>query len=101
MKRETDEVGAPRFERYLELIDAIYDAAQEAVLRGDVPVVVTPEIEACTVRLRQLLGDRRHELREVRREEMPEDVDLDEWEAQATLRASVLAAMLCNTVGEA
>jgi hypothetical protein len=90
-----------RFERYLELIDAIYDAAQEAVFRGDVPVVVTPEIEACTVRLRQLLGDRRHDLRELRRETLPKDGDLEEWEAEAMLRMSVLAAMLCNTVGEA
>ena len=90
-----------RFERYHELIDAIYDAAREAVWRGDVPAVVTAEIEGCTVRLRQLLGDRRHDMREIPREELPEDVDLEQWDAQATLRASVLAAMLCNTVGTA
>ncbi len=102
MKRpDADEGGSPRFERYIELIDAIYDAAQEALLRGDAPVVVTLEIEACAVRLRQLLGDRRHELREILRDELPEDDDPQEWERQTELRASVLAAMLCNTVGEA
>jgi hypothetical protein len=64
-------------------------------------VVVTPEIEACMARLRHLLGDRRHELREIRPDALPEDVDIEEWDARVTMRASVLAAMLCNTVGEA
>lgn len=88
-----------RFERYHELIDAIHDAAQEAIFRRDVPVVVTPEIEALTVRLRQVFGDRRHDLEHEVHRELPDDRDLSQWEAQAALRASVLAAMLCNTVG--
>ena len=87
-----------RFERYYELIAAVYDAAQGAILHrmthGGFRVVVTPS--AFRTSMRQLFGYCRGEPRSASREKL-DGRDVEEWEGHAELRA----AMLCNTVGEA
>jgi hypothetical protein len=86
-------------ERHEMLLDAIHEAAEEAIVCGCVPVSVVRQIEEATRRLRQ----------HVRRDDavhlsganaLLDEHDLAEWERATSLQAAVLAAMLCNNMTE-
>ena len=80
------------------LFDAIYEATEEAILRGQITPTVVVEIRQATRRLRQLLRDHGVIPRRDRRDGLLDVHDLYVWERTASLQAAVLAAMLCNDV---
>lgn len=88
------------FERHEMLLDAIHEAAEEAIVGGHVPASVATQIRATTLRLGQLLCEQDAAPNTNGRDELIEEPDLEDWEQNVSVQAAVLAAMLCNDVEE-
>lgn len=88
-------------ERHEMLLDAIREATEDAIVRGQVPAMVATQIRATTHRMWQLLCKEDDAVPHPDgSDELPDQRDLEDWERNVSVQAAVLAAMLGNDVTE-